>query len=322
MTGSTGRIRGFALAALVAAVLVSTAEVEAQYRYGGRGYDDDGGQGIFVELEGSLANVRNADNVVATIDSGNVVSSVVPPWDDDVAGRLGGGYRWGGNKLFARVWGFAAEQDAVATGALNFAVGPPVGGDDSGTALQVTTEITMNTIDVGWARTHGLGESFDLEWSAAFRYATFEETQEGLYADGAEVFRVAKSNEGEMIGPHVGVRGTYGLERLFFSGGLGFSFLDGELTASSGLTQIAGGTGASFSGFLDDGRSGSIRELDVTGGWRNPGNSLQVYVGWEQAEWMDIAADMVRNFSTTTSPLRDRDSVTVSGFKIGFRYRR
>jgi hypothetical protein len=305
----------------LAAAAAAATPAAAQYRYGG-GYGDEGGGGPFVELEGMLANVRNADNVVATIDSGNVVTPVLPEWDDDVAGRLTAGWRWGANKLFGRAWTFTTEQDATAAGALNFAVGPPVGGDDSGTALAVTTEITMTAGDLGWAHGQRVSESFEMEWSVALRYAKFEETQDGVYVDGAERFAVAKSNEGEMVGAHASARGTYLWERLFFSGRLGFSFLDGELTGTSGLTQTAGGSGASFAGFQDDGRSGGIRELDVTGGWHNASNTLQLYLGWEQAEWEDIAADLTRSFSMTSSPLQPRDSVTVSGWKLGLRFRR
>jgi hypothetical protein len=321
MTSETGRVSGFALAAAIVAA-VASSPAAAQYRYGGGG-GDESGKGFFFELEGMMANVRNADNVVATIDSGNVVSYILPEWDDDLGGRVAAGYRWGGDKLFLRAWGFATEQDAAEAGALNFTIGPPVGGDVSGTALDITTEVTMNTVDVGWAKSHGVADALDLEWSVALRYARFEETADGVYADGAERFSVAKSNEGEMVGVHAGVRGTYLRKFLVFSGRLGFSFLDGELTATSGLTQTAGGSGASSVSFSDDGRSGGIRELDVTGGWHNASNTLQVYLGWEQDAWEEIAADMVRGSSSLpTSPLRDRDSVTVSGWKLGLRFRR
>jgi hypothetical protein len=240
------RIPSFVLAFAAVAALASPAE--AQYRYGG-GYGDEGGKGFFVELEGMLANVRNADNVVGTMDSGNVVTPVIPDWDDDAGGRIGLGWRWGGSKLFARATGFTTEQDAAEVGPLNFAIGPPIGGDDSGTALEITTEITLNTADLGWSKSVRVTDAFETEWYVAARYARFEETQDGTYADGAERFRVAKSNEGEMVGAHAGLRATYLWELLFFSGRLGFSFLDGELTASSGLTQTAGGTGASFASF-------------------------------------------------------------------------
>ena len=55
--------------------------------------------------------------------------------------------------------------------------------------------------------------------------------------------------------------------------------------------------------------------------WHAASESFQLSLGWEQSRWDDIAADLVRNFPGTTAPLRERDSVTISGYKLGVLFR-
>ena len=69
----------------------------------------------------------------------------------------------------------------------------------------------------------------------------------------------------------------------------------------------------------DDGRSGSIRELDLALVWHSSSDTVRVWLGWEQQVWEDIAADLMRNFPGTVAVLRERDSVTFSGYKLGVR---
>ena len=68
----------------------------------------------------------------------------------------------------------------------------------------------------------------------------------------------------------------------------------------------------------DDGRSGSIRELDVRLAWYALDDRMKISLGWEQWTWDELAADLVRNFPGTSAPLRDRDEVVFSGYIVGF----
>ena len=77
----------------------------------------------------------------------------------------------------------------------------------------------------------------------------------------------------------------------------------------------------SFAAAQDDGRSGSILDFDVVAGWHGKNDGLRFWIGWEQSIWNDITTDLVRNFPGTTAPLRERDSVTFSGYKLGVSFR-
>jgi hypothetical protein len=333
--------------AMLATLILGAGTAEAAYRYGKYQY---GGteKGFFLFAEIGMANPRNSDTVVATyeqadVDSGiNFMVPVVPPWSDDPSGRLGFGYSWGsGHKIVASFWGFETDQQTAAEGPvegrLHFAIGPPiptgVTGEYEGTYgspgfFDITSEISAMTADVAWIKELELDDPFKLEWSVGLRYASFEETMEGSYNTGFNMgsirYSAAKSNEGEMIGLRTGIRGTFRISASFsLSGGLGFSFLDGELTASSTLAEGADlfGEPSNFSGFADDSRSGTIYDTDIAVSWHDSSDRFRVYLGWEQSVWNDIVTDLVRNFPGTTAPLMDRDSVTFSGYKLGFYFR-
>jgi hypothetical protein len=192
----------------------------------------------------------------------------------------------------------------------------------------ITTEISAMTADLAWIKESELDESFNVEWSIGLRFAGFEETMEGSYNTGLNMgsirYAAAKSNEGEMIGLRTGIKGTYRISgSISISGGLGFSFLDGELTASSALAEGADllGEPSNFSGFVDDSRSGTIVDAEAAVSWHNSSDRFRVSLGWDQSMWNDIVTDLVRNFPGTTAPLKERDSVSFSGYKLGLYFR-
>lgn len=346
MTQRLIRITAVAAVALLA-VGAGTAEA-ARYDYGRYG-GNAAQRGFFLFLEGASANPRNADVVVATSEliedfggGTNTLMPVIPTWDNDFAGRLGFGYQWAsGNKLVGTLWRFETDQfaagDGLTGGRLHFAVGPPIYTDEgyvgafgSPGHYAMTTEVSARTADLAWAREQELGEAFRMEWSVGLRYATFEETMEGLYDDVAYAdpefgrirYSASKSNEGKMVGAKAAARGTYRFARRFsVSSSLGLSYLDGELKAWSHLSPTGLDNAltepSAFASIRDDGRSGSILDFDVVFGWHNANDWLRLWAGWEQSVWNDIAADLVRNFPGTTAPLRERDSVTFSSYKLG-----
>jgi hypothetical protein len=324
---------------------------EAAYRYGRYG-SATADRGFFVEVEGLIANPRNADVVVATqeILAGaggiNTISPIIPIWDDSFAGRIGLGYQWAsGNKVSVSVWGFGTDQTSAGNGAsggrLHYGIGPPiftgseyVGAFGSPGYFEIKTEIEAKTADLAWGHDHQVSESFKMEWSAALRYAVYEETSDGFYDNanagtgnfGQTTYAAAKALEGEMLGIKLAARGTYAVtQSWWFGAGLGFSFLDGELTGSSGLVPVGSANVAtepsSFASVKDDGRSGNIVDFDLRIGWRNASDRFRVWLGWEQSIWNEIAQDPLRNFPGTTAPLRERDSVTFSGYKLGLYFR-
>ena len=344
------RVRWAVIAPLVCLIL-GVGSVDAQYSYGrSRGYGD---RGFYVVLEGVSANVRNTDSVVATsetlADFGggiNVVSPVLPNWDDEFAGRATLGYHWAsGNNLTATYWSLDADQNASgngpASGFLHFAIGPPiqtggtfVGDRASPGFFDVTTEVEAMTADVAWSREQAITDDFKLEWSLGFRYAEFEETMNGVYdeADSTDPaflsvrYDAAKRNNGQMVGARLAVRGSYRvLTRYSVAAGLGFSVLDGELKARSSLrpsgTVNSLTVPAAATSFTDDGRSGRILDFEAAVVWNSANDGLRVWFGWEQSTWEEIAADLVRNFPGTTAALRERDSVSFSGYKIGAYFR-
>jgi hypothetical protein len=332
---------------MLVCLMCAALPAEAQYRYG-KYRSASNEQGLFVFAEVGLTNPRNADAVVATFEQTdslggqNLTYPIIPPWDDNPAGRIGIGYSWAsGNKLVATFWGFQTDQSAAgpgpSEGRMYFAIGPPIptavpgvyeGTYGSPGYFDITTEITASTADLAWVKELEISDSLDLEWSLGLRYAIFEETMEGSYNTGLSMgsinYTAAKSNEGEMIGFRTGVRGSFFLtSQVSIGGAIAFSMLDGELTASSTLTEgenLVGGT-TNFVGISDDSRSGTIVDFDAAVTWHNSSDRLRVSLGWEQSTWNDIATDLVRNSPGTAAPLADRDSVTFSGYKVGMFFR-
>jgi hypothetical protein len=343
---------GAALAAMLLILGAGSADA-ARYRYGGY---SGGGQesGVVITVEGGLFNVRNADHVYATSESLQVfggglneVTTLIPASEDDFGGRFGVGYQWAnGNRLTASIESFSTETSAAAdgplNGALHYAIGPPIalgGGSfagDSGSpgSFDLTTETDLTTVDLTFGREHELGDEFFMEWSAGVRYATYEETTGGFYDDsvsnssafGDNRYTVDKSLEGDMIGARIAARGNYFLSTSFsLSAGIGLSFLDGEIVGSSGLTPSglvnSSTQPASVSTVDDDGRSGKTAEIDVRVTWHGTGDRVRVWFGWEQQDWDGIADDPLRNFPGTAAPLDSRDSIVLSGYRVGASYR-
>jgi len=307
------------VATTVLLILGLTVPVHAaKYRYGkSRQSASSQGQGFFLSLDAGLTNPRNTDNVVVTVESAESVNPIIPRWGDDLAGRLGGGYRWAdGNKLQVTLWHYSGETVANTSGAalggnLHFTIGPPVATGNVGGpgTIDLTTEVTAMTADVAWGKNHDLTEQFGMEWSIGLRYAKFEETHDGLYGELAGgTYRAAKSNEGEMLGARAAVRAMHRLNSRFsISGGLGFALLDGENIASSSLTPVVATSQPTSSFVSDDGRSGSTLDLDVAFNYHMLQDNLRISLGWEQSNWSGIAADL----------LRDRDNVAFSAYKLG-----
>jgi hypothetical protein len=330
--------------ALGALALLGTTAAHAQYQYGGQ-YGGGDKSGFVVLVESSMANPRNTDAVVAITESPlGGTTSVLPDWDDEFAGTFGVGYQWpSGNKLMVSLWGFEADQQATggaaAGGTTHFTIGPPIADGSGGYVgnrgmpgtFDIKTELDARTLDIAFSRQFEAGDGFEIEWSVGLRVATFEETQSGTYGDalgfdpGAGPIVVFKKNETDMLGLRGAVGATYRLSgSLALRASMGLSMLDGEVTAQSGLT--AGGTvgsaavGPSSSQVEDDGRSGTIRELDAALVWTAPIDGLSIWLGWGQSEWEEIAADLMRNFPGSTALLRERDSATFSAYKLGISY--
>ena len=342
-----------AMAGLLLTIAAGSVDA-ARYRYGRGGAGQDEQSGIVVTIEGGMANVRNSDLVYATSESlqlsgggVNVIASLTPAAEDDFSGRVGVAYQWAnGNRLAADYWTFdtstSAAGDGPLSGALYFAIGPPIalgsgafaGVSGSPGHFSLTTTIEATTLDVAFGHTHGIGDEFSMEWSTGLRYASYEQSTGGFYDDaistsgsfGDDRYTVAKTIEGTMIGARVAARGNYFFAPSFsISAGIGFSFLDGEIEASSGLTPTGLVNGptqpASLSTVNDDGKSGHTADFHVRTTWHNADDRLRVWIGWEQQEWSGIAEDTLRNFPGTAIPLDERDSITLSGYLAGVSYR-
>lgn len=342
------RVHRIIIVAVVVLLAWGLQTADAKYRYGSS-YTAGKEAGFFLFVEGITVNPRNVDAIVATVESYepfaggvNSIRQINPVWDNEFAGRLGLGYGWpNGNKVVATFWGFSADQRASGSGpgggATYFAVGPPirtesgyVGDQGNPGSYDLTTEIESGLADIAFAREHDLGESFKIEWSAGLRYASYEEKTNGLYDEedfgslnfGQNTFQANKSGKGEMVGGRVAVRGSWRFAKIFsLDAGLGFSFLDGEITGTSSLTPTgfanSGNTPSSLAEITDNSRSGTIQDFDLTVSWRAVGEAVRVWIGWEQQVWDGITTDLVRNFPGTVAPLRDRDSVVFSGYKLG-----
>jgi len=305
------RLLSVALAIAAGTLLCGTGEARDRYDYGGGGFAS-GEKGFLVFVEAGLANPRNTDNVVAAAGS-NVI---IPEWDDEFAGRLGFGYQFsGGNRVVASFWGFSAEQSEARFGGFDFPNGPT-----SGSSFDLTTEIEAASAEVSWIILHEVTESFAIDWSVGLRYASFDETTGGTYGgtpDGTVV--VDKANQGAMVGARAGARVTYRRGHWSGSAGVGLSLLDGEIEASSSVTPQPAGTYPL--GLTDDSRSGTLFDFDVRGAWHGSGDAVSVWLGWEQQEWEDIAADLARNLPESDVISRARDSVTFSWFKAGVSFK-
>ncbi len=280
-----------------------------------------GGQGFILQIEGILTNPRNADNVVATELSG-VNAPIIPVWDDSLAGRLGLGYQWAnGTKIIGTLWSFSTSKRQTAeAGTFGFSIGPPLraGEGDIGTGLDIDTEITARTADLALAKEYGVGDNFILQWSAGFRYARYEETANGTYSSMNAVYVPYKTLENGMFGVRAALLATYRWDSFALITGLGASFLDGKVTGESRMSATSGSEKPAPR-FSDDGRSGNIFDLEASAAWRNSNDSVVVLLGWEQQTWNGVPVDTMRNLFGTSVVLRDRDSVTFSGIKLGVR---
>ncbi len=328
------RLPAAALCALAAAGLMPPSHAQYDYGRGSRG-GGLGEGGFFLEVEAAATNPRNTDNVVATDIGSSAVLPLIPTWDADFSGRIGFGWGWdSGVRVMACYGQFQTETEAAGSGSFALAIGPPLSdGSDSfgdvGGYFEATTEIETTTADLAFGVEHELAERFEFLWTLGLRYALFEETQEAVYDEapapvGLHSYSAAKRNEGEMVGGRVGLRGRYRLGRLSVGGGLALAFLDGELQAQSTLVA----TGSANSGLspnaavvIDDGRSGRTTDIDLRLTWHHSSEAVQVWAGWEESVWDEIAADLVRNFPGTVAPLRTRDSVAFSGYKVGVQVR-
>lgn len=321
------------LAALLVIGLFSSGAIAAKYDYGKYkiGGGGSGEEGFFVQFEPMLSNPRNTDAVVASsVSTGGAPAlnfSLIPDWDGDFAGRLTAGYSWSdGKKLFGSIWSTTSEQTASAVAPAGTEYGITIGpalptGDGSASSYAFATEVSASLADIGFSKTQEMGDGFEMEWAISLRYANFEETMDGIYAgvDGYARSVVAlKSNEGDMIGGRVGVRGRYFMtDSISATASLGMTMLDGEITSSSSLTQSGLTTPESFSSLKDDSRSGNIRDFDVALTWHSSSDNIRISFGWEQQNWEGIAKDMMRFFPGEGAVLRDRDSVAFSAYKLG-----
>jgi hypothetical protein len=298
--------------ALLGAVVPSgnTALAAPRYNYGGGGYGA-GEAGFLLFLEAGLANPRNTDNIVAA--SGPNV--VIPEWDDDLAGRLGVGYRFdGGGELVFTFWGFETDQDAEGVGTFSFPIGPA-----DGFSYDVTTEIQARTADASFGSAVQATDALRVEWSGGLRYAGFEETTTGTYGTSGGPRAADKSLESDMIGARLAGRATYRRGQFSVGAGLGLSLVDGEIEARSSLTPQPPGT--SPLALTDDSRSGSLLDLEVRATWHARDDGVSVWIGWEEQVWDDIAADLARNLPGSDVIYRTRDSVTFSWVKAGLGFR-
>jgi hypothetical protein len=311
-----------------------------KYDYGkySTGGDGGGGEGgFFIYADALATNPRNTDNVVATFERTGFSSPLIPQWESEFSGRLGFGYGWdNGNRVEASVWGFTTDSVAFTGGAtgdiVHFSIGPPIcsvtpcaGANGSPGVLDITTEITAQTADLTWGRDINVTDDLSLGLSMGVRFASYEETAIGSYGDtlSSNTFDASKSNEGTMFGVRIAASASYRFVPSFsISGSIGFSALDGELEASSGLVPTSGqALSQSFASVFDDSRSGTILDIDLKGTWHLIDDRLRFSFGWEQSNWEGIAADLMRNFTGSTVILRDRDSVVFSSYKLGVYFR-
>lgn len=303
------RLLSATLALVTAALLGGASAAQTRYNYGGSAYAS-GDEGLLVFVEAGVANPRNTDNIVAAAGP-NVI---IPEWDDEFAGRLGVGYRFGGGKkVVVSFWGFEADQSEAQSGSFDFPIGPT-----SGFSFDVTTKIEARSAEAAWVIPHSLSDAVSVDWSIGLKYAGFEETTDGGYGTTSGPLDVDKSLKGTMIGARAATGLTYRRGSLSAGGGVGLSMLSGEIEASSSLTPQPVGTAPLM--LSDDSRSGTILDLDLRGAWHNSSDDVSVWIGWEQQVWEDIAADLARDLPDSDVVSRARDSVTFSWFKVGIAY--
>lgn len=302
--------------------------------------------GFFLFLDAAMATPQNTDQVLAVAQGDPLApvqtqSTIRPDWGSSFAGRLGLGWKFqGGQSLSVSYWRFNSDErttlDGPANGFLNFSIGPApltvygyYGQYGVPGSLDIKTEVKAETIDLNWGREHELAKGFVLSWSLGLRYAKFDETYSGSYDfydvasgyTGYYTYGVAKTNESTMLGFRADTRVTRNFGTSFaVTAGLGFSFLDGDVESTSGLTPI----GIGNAGFLPatlatakDDRSGLIRDFDVGCYWRIADDHFRIGIGWEQSSWDDLPADLLRNNVGTLTVAPERKNVTFSSWKLG-----
>jgi hypothetical protein len=303
--------------------------------------------GFFLFLDAAYATPQNTDEVLAVNqDFGGTTqteSTIRTDFGSNFAGRLGFGYQWKtGDSISIQYWKFDIDErtqaNGPAIGYMNFAIGPEslsnggyVGGYGYPGALDIKSKVKAETLDVLWSREHDLSAGFSLKWSLGLRYAKFEENESGTYylynaTDTYYSFGVNKHNKGEMYGFDAGLRVTRDFGKSFsVTSGLGFSFLDGKVESTSGLTPQADFAGefgipSTLASDSDSGRSGVIRDFDIGVYWRLMKDHIRVGLGWEQSSWDGVPYDLLRNTTNSYVNVATRNNVTFSSWKVGFKY--
>ncbi len=340
-------LTGIVAFALVASFSPADA---AEYRYGRKTKSP---AGIVVLLEGGLYNPRNTDAFAATIErvedfggGTNEWSPVLPVWGEEAAGRVGLGYDWGeGQRVMVDYWSFSANQsasgDGPASGRLHFAIGPPifhageyVGDNATPGSYSIETQVEAELIDADWSRTYDPTETLRLGWSLGLRYATYTETSQGVYDEasststnlGQLTYAAYKTNDSAAYGVRVAGSGSFGIgSGLSVDGEIGLSLLDNQIDSLSRLAPVGTvnqpTTPVARAAASDDGRSGTIFDVELALAWTAEGDGLRIYAGWRQSVWDEVTRDLVRNFPGTSAPLEDRTSVTFSGYVLGVAFR-
>jgi len=277
-------------------------------------------------------------------------------WGSEESGKIGFGYVWpGGNKVTASYWQFDNDSRVVGDGPqdgfMNFAIGPGIYYNSSYYGsygypghFDFVSDIEAESIEASFGRSQEMGLDFSLEWSLGLRYARFEENLSGFYDFldagsgylGYYTYAATMTNEGEMTGFKAAARATYHFSDIFsVNGGFALSFMDGDVTSGSSLVPVGAcntgpvppcpGVGLdlpSASILLEDGdRSGTISDFDINAVWHLADDRYRISVGYEHSKWDGMPADLTRSTVGNFVPLRARDNVVFSGFKIGVVFR-
>jgi hypothetical protein len=317
-------------------------------------------EGFFLFLDTVFTTPRNTDQVIAiNVDtglppptSGDVQSTetILTGWGSDPAGQLEFGYRWAsGNMVSLTYWGYEADQrtrgDGPEGNTMYFGIGPTIislyegpyyyynysyGSFGYSGHHDIVSKIDAKSLTIEAGHTHELSEGFELEWSLGLRWASFEENLDGFYDYyestnayfGYLRYAASKTNESTMAGFKIGGKGSYEFNRhVSVNSSLAFSFLQGEVTSTSGLVPDERlGLPSSLFELTDNDRTGTITDFDINVVWHLSDDRYRVWAGYAYSSWDGLAVDLSRkSFAIEGEQVGFgvREGVAFSGFKIG-----
>jgi hypothetical protein len=197
--------------------------------------------------------------------------------------------------------------------------------DFEGTAV-ATAGVDATVIDLTYSRPAHEGDRFAMRWMAGLRQADLDFGLDVTYSETVSINEsqtVALTSEAEGIGITGGLNGYLTLaDDWFVAGGVQYSFLTGEVEASTFMFNSIDGIAAPNADVVgEEDRVIGIFDLQCSVVW-HPIEDWYFWLGYEFSQWSNVVDTQL--FPDDWGPgflQTDSTDVTWDGFKLGAGYR-